>query len=196
MYKKQMTAQKLICYAAIIISAAVFVYALGIMTDLYDALYSTMRNSNDLSKTDVPGSIVYYNMQDFNSQFVIAGIVMILLGVLLFITNTHVRRKYYISNLIATAAYGIAGIAVMVWAHGQIETYKAQFLQIDFAALKEHAETWNTLYTESTFWFDLHYVIFLLVAVVIVLLVVNYVWKIKLMNAEQALLKKGKEAAA
>ena len=58
MYKKQMTAQKIICMAAIIVSVIFFLYALGIMTDLYDSLYDTMRNPNDVYQTDVPGSIV------------------------------------------------------------------------------------------------------------------------------------------
>ena len=55
MYKKQLTVQKILCMAAVIVSAVVFFYALGIMTDLYDALYDTMRNPNDVFQTDVPG---------------------------------------------------------------------------------------------------------------------------------------------
>ena len=34
MYKKQMTAQKILCLAAIIVSGIFFLYSLGIMTDL------------------------------------------------------------------------------------------------------------------------------------------------------------------
>jgi hypothetical protein len=34
MYKKQMALQKILCLAAILASALVFLYALGIMTDL------------------------------------------------------------------------------------------------------------------------------------------------------------------
>ncbi len=100
MYKKQLTVQKILCIAAVIVSAVVFLYALGIMTDLYDALYDTMRNPNDVFQTDVPGSIVYYNMQDFNNYFLKYSIGLILLAVLLFITNTHVRRKYYILQVL------------------------------------------------------------------------------------------------
>lgn len=196
MYKKQLTAQKFICLAAIIVSAAVFIYSLGIMTDLYDSLYSTMRNSSDLTKTDVPGSIVYYNMQEFNTQFLNASIVMIILSALLFVTNTHSRRRYYIGNHVAVGIFSVASLALIIWAHGQIETYKAQFLQIDFAALKEHAELWNTTYTESTFWFDVHYVLFAILLIVVALLIGNVIWKSKLMKAEQNLIGKGKEAAA
>ncbi len=195
MYKKQMITQRVLCLAAIFVSAAVFLYALGIMTDLYDSLYSTMRNPNDLFQTDVPGSIVYYNMQEFNRLFLVYSIVLILLAVFLFITNTHVRRRYYIANYIATLAYAVGGIAISVFGHVYIEIFKGQFLQVDFAALKEHAEMWNTLYTDSTFWFDLHYGVFALVILVSILLVANLFWKVSLMKQEAKLVEEGRAAA-
>ena len=43
MYKKQLTFQKIVCFAMLAAAALVFIYSLGIMTDLYDSLYSTMR---------------------------------------------------------------------------------------------------------------------------------------------------------
>ena len=188
MYKKQLTVQKILCIAAIIVSAMVFLYALGIMTDLYDALYDTMRNPRNVYSTDVEGSIVYYNMQEFNRMFLKYSIGMILLAVLLFITNTHVRRKYYIGNYVATGLFAIASVAIAVFGHIYIEIFKGQFLQVDFAALKEHAELWGTLYTESTFWFDLHYFVFALLIIVAALLVANAIWKSRLMKEEQQLL--------
>jgi len=196
MYKKQLTAEKIICLIALIVSVAVFVYSLGIMTDLYDALYSTMRNANDLTKTDVPGSIVYYNMQEFNQYFLKGSIIQVLLALFLRITNTHVRRKYYIGNYVATAAYAVYAAAFAFWCHGYIEIFKQQFLKVDFAALKEHAEMWNTYYTESTFWFDIHYLIFGISICSVILLVWNAVWKTQLMKEEKALLSTGREAKA
>ena len=62
MYKKQMTLQRYLCLAALIISAVVFIYSLGIMTDLYDSLYGTYRRG----KTTISGAEVYMDMQDFN----------------------------------------------------------------------------------------------------------------------------------
>ncbi len=195
MYKKQMTAQRILCLAAIIVSAIFFLYSLGIMTDLYDSLYDTMRNPSNLFQTDVDGSIVYYNMQEFNRMFLMLSIVQILLGALLFITNTHSRRKYYIGNYVATGLFVAGGVYNAVFAHQYIEIFKAQFLQVDFAALKEHAEMWGTLYTESTFWFDLHYAVFGLVLIVCALLAANAVWKVRLMKAEQHLLEEGRRSA-
>ncbi len=48
MYKKQMSFQKLVCYLALAAGLIVFIYSLGIMTDLYDCLYSTMLDPSDL----------------------------------------------------------------------------------------------------------------------------------------------------
>lgn len=188
MYKKQVSLQKILCFIAVGVSAAIFIYSLGIITDLYDALYSTMRNPNDLFQTSVPGSFVYYEMQGFNQSFLMYSIGMILLALLLFITNTHVRRKYYIGNYVASGAWAAAGIGGAIWAHGQIEYFKAKFLQVDFAALKEHSTIFKSAYTESTFWFDVHYLIFALVILVAVLLIANVCWKISLMKQEAALL--------
>lgn len=196
MYKKQMALQKILCLLAICSGALVFLYALGIMTDLYDTLYSTMMNSADLTQTDVPGSIVYYNMQQFNSVFLKYSIGLILLACLLFLTNTQVRRRYYIGNYVAIGLFAAANIGLAVWAHGYIEVFKQQFQMVDFEALKKHAEMWKTAYTESTFWFDAHYIVFAITVIVSLALVANAVWKAKLMKEEAQLIEAGKGAAA
>ena len=195
MYKKQMTAQRILCVAAIIVSAIFFLYTLGIMTDLYDSLYDTMRNPNDVFQTDVSGSIVYYEMQEFNRMFLMLSIGQILLSVLLFLTNTHSRRRYYVGNYAATALFVAGGVYNAGFAHYYIEIFKARFLRVDFAALKEHAEMWGTLYTESTFWFDVHYLVFGLLLLVCVLLVANAVWKVRLMKDEAKLVEEGRGSA-
>lgn len=190
MYKRQVKLQKIFCFLAVGVSAAIFIYSLGIITDLYDTLYMTMRNPNDLSQTSVPGSFVYYEMQGFNQSLMLSGLGLILLSLLLFLTNTHTRRRYYIGNYISTGLWAVAAVGISVWAHGQIEYYKARFLQVDFAALREHADMWKTMYTESTFWFDIHYFLFALLILTAVLLVANVFWKLSLMKQEAALLSK------
>ena len=143
MYKKQLVFQKAACLLAIIAAAVSFVYSLGIITDIYDSLYSTMMNPNDLTQTMVPGSIIYYDMRAFNKQFLYLSIGLILLACFLFLTNTHSRRKYYVGNYVATALYGVASIGVAAWAHVQISAFKVQYLTtVDFEALKKFAEMW------------------------------------------------------
>ncbi|MBQ7655881.1 MAG: hypothetical protein IJI53_06040 [Clostridia bacterium] len=194
MYKKQMKAQKILCVGLLIVCALIFLYSLGIMTDLYDALYNTIRNPEKLDKTTVTGSRIYYDMQGFNRDFLHLSIGMILLCVVLFITNTHTRRKYYIGNYAAVTLVTAGGVGFSAWAHEQIEFYKAQFLQINFEELAENAAKKKSLYTDSTFWFDIHYVVFGLLLLGIVLLIANVIWKCVLMKAERSLIKQGKEA--
>ena len=192
MYRKQMKLQKVLCLALLIVCALIFLYSLGIMTDLYDSLYSTFRRG----KTSISGAEVYMDMQGFDRDFLHAAIALIVLCLVLFITGTGRRRKYYIGNYVSVALFSAGGTALAVWAHGKIEAFKAQFLTIDFEALAEHAAKKKTLYTESTFWFDIHYVILGLLLIGIALLILNAVWKRKLMKEEQALIAQGKEAAA
>ena len=125
-----------------------------------------------------------------------ASIGIILLCITLFITNTHKRRKYYIGNYISTTMVVAGAAAFSIWAHNGIEFYKAQFLQVNFEELAEFAEMWDTLYTESTFWFDIHYVLFGALLALVFLLAANLFWKRRLMKEEQLLIAQGKEAAA
>ena len=192
MYKKQMVLQRYLCLAVLIISAVVFIYSLGIMTDLYDSLYGTYRRG----KTSISGAEVYMAMQGFNRLFLRFSIGLILLSVLLFITNTHSRRRYYVGNYFAVGVFSAAAVALSVWAHGQIGVFRAQFLSIDFEKLQEHAASRKTLYTESTFWFDIHYLVFGLLLLAAALLIANVFWKRRLMKEEQALIAGGKGDAA
>ena len=196
MYKRQLTWQKILCFAALAVSALVFLYSLGLMTDLYDSLYSTMMDPNNIDDTWVTDSQVYYHMQPFNKTLLGYSIGMILVACLLFITSTHSRRRYYVGNLVSTAAFAAAGAALSVWSHIQLEAYKAEFLKVDFAELEFFAEMWGTPYIDSTFWFDAHYVVFGLVVLVSVALVANYVWKKCLMGAEKRLIDEGKKVSA
>lgn len=196
MYKKQMLFQKVICMAVLIASVLVFVYSLGLMTDLYDSLYLTIRDENNLDVTTVEGSRIYYDMQPFNSELTKVGIVLILVSLFLFVMNTHSRRKYYIGNYVAIALSVVCNIAASIWAMVQISTYKKMFLAIDFEALKAHAETWKTLYTDSTFWFDACYVVCGVLLAATALLVANLVMKINVMKEEKRLIGSRKGVSA
>ncbi len=204
MYKKQLKAQKIVCLVALIVTVILFLYALGLSTDLYDALYPAMRirveedaNSPEgytitATERSVSGAMVYYNIQAFNKVLVNYSIVYIILAALLFVTNTSIRRKYYISNYISIGLFTVASFYIPIFAHSYIEIFKAQWLNVDFAALKEFSETYKSTYTESTLWFDLHYVVFALMIIAALLLVACCVWKILLMKDERKLVEEGK----
>ncbi|MBE5809875.1 MAG: hypothetical protein E7318_02950 [Clostridiales bacterium] len=197
MYKTQIILQKIICFAAIAVSALVFLYSLGLMTDLYDSLAPTMMDRSNIDDTWVPGSQIYYHMQPFNKALLGYSIGLILLSVFLFITSTHSRRRYYMGNVAAVALYAVSGVVLSVWSHIQVDAFKTEFLtKVDFNELQFFAEMWETPYIDSTFWFDAHYVVFGLVVLVAAALVANLCWKFSLMKAEKQLIEDGKKVHA
>lgn len=192
-----MTFQKIVCMLVLIASALVFVYSLGISTDLYDALSKTILYPDyDLDMTSVEGSRVYYDMYGFNSLFTRVSIGLIIVTLILFVTNTHARRKYYIGNFIAVGLSTVANIAISVWCLPQIMGYKAQFQNnVDFEALKAFSKDWGTLYIgpEDTFWFDVSYFVFGLLLLASCLLVLNVILKVIVMKGEQSAIGSRKE---
>lgn len=203
MYKKQMTAQKVICLLSIIASVIAFVYALGLMTDLYDSLYPAMTieaMAQKMVHKDVPkgeaypetGFNLYYDMQPFNQSLLLVSIGLILLACLLFITNTSVRRKYYVGNYVAVGLNVAANVAAAIWAHVQIEAFKVKYLAMDFEVLEWSLNRLKKPFAISTFWFDAHYFVFALTILVAVLLILNVIWKMSLMKAEAKLIEEGR----
>ena len=196
MYKKQMKMQRIACFLSIAASALVFLYVLGIMTDLYDMLYTMVPVPDDPTSVKVAGAMIYYDMQGFNQSFLRVSIGLILISCLLFVTNTHSRRKYYIGNYVAICANAVANVAAAVWAHGQIAAYKTQYLTtVDFAAL-EHRLSRAGTFTDSTFWFDAHVGVFAVALIAVALLIVSAVWKASLMKNERKLIEAGKAVSA
>ena len=196
MYKKQMTFQRIICFLCIAAGVLVFLYALGMMTDLYDMLYNMIPYPDDPSSAKVEGAMIYYDMQGFNQDLLKAGIGVLLLAVLLMITGTHSRRKYYAANYTAVGLFTAACIAAAAWAHGQIAAYKLQYLTtVDFQSLERRLSRAGT-YTDSTFWFDIHIAVFAVALIAAALLVLNTIWKIRLMKQEKKLIDAGKAVSA
>ena len=195
MYKKQLRFQKIICLLCLIAAAVTFVYSLGILTDIYDGLFLATDPKKPTNDGRVAGSTIYYQMQEFNAQLVTFSIVLILLAALLYLMNTHIRRKYYLGNYGSIGLFSVAGVACVVWSHIQIAAYKVQYLTtVDFEALKELCEMKNKPFIKSTLMLDLHYVVGAFLLLCVVGLVYNMIWKIRMMRAEDALLKAGEEA--
>lgn len=193
MYKKQLILQKVVCFAMLAMSAIIFLYTLGIMTEIYDTLYFTMSDPNDIYNvedglTKVSGAWIYYEMQNFNGNFTNLSIALILVTLVLFVTGTHSRRKYYIGNYIAVGLSTVANVAFAAWSLINISMFRAKYLEVDFEALKAFWERRNKpeVYTDSTFWFDISYVLFGILIAISVLLIVNTILKVKLMEQEKS----------
>ncbi len=189
-----MVFQRVVCLLALVAAALVFVYSLGIMTDVYDGLFRTFDDLNVSEASEVDGAVIYQYMNSFNRSFLKRSIVMILLAALLFITNTHSRRRYYISNYVSTGAFSLFAIVTMVWASRWISSFKAFWkTNVNFTQLAEFSEMWDTRHLDanSTFWFDIRLLVFGISWIAVILLIANLVLKIKLEKTEEELVKGG-----
>ena len=203
MYKKQMTLQRIVCYAVLIAAALVFVYSLGLVTDLYENNFNYYAEEYYLSDYQedpanllVPGSEIFYDIQQFNRDLTMAGIILILLAVTQFVFQNHNRRKYYIANYITVGVNTVAAVVASKWALDNIFIYRERYVtKVDKAQLEFWAGLLGHSWTESTFWFDASKVVFGILLVATVFNVLNTVWKIMLMNSEKKLVKAGKEGA-
>ena len=193
MYKKQMILQRITSFLLLAAAVLVFVYSLGIMTDLYDSLY-LISSYKETSRNYVEGAIIYREMQPFNQQLTTAGIVLILSAAALFVFRSHDRRKYYIANYITIGINAVLNVIVAIWTLTNVIYYKAQFLLIDFEKLFEVARKYKVNATDSTFWFDVSWFVCIFLLIITLISIFNLVWKIILMRAERRLLDEGKEA--
>ncbi|MCH5196105.1 MAG: hypothetical protein J1F28_05295 [Oscillospiraceae bacterium] len=206
MYKKQMIFQRFVCFFVLAAAALVFIYSLGLLTDIYGSLAAAI--DLDLSDYDddgnvisyyeqIKGAVIYYDMQEFNSQLTLVGIGLILVSLVLFVFCTHSRRRYYVGNFFSVALSVCACGASAFWALPIVEKFKQQFLTtVDFKQMEEYSAKWNSLYSDSTFWFDAGYVMFGILALANVLLVVNLVLKLILMKEEKRTIGSRKDVRA
>ncbi len=282
MYKKQMRVQRILCVLSVVASALIFVYALGIMTDVHDMLYrftedasvdtslytdmqdrrvftlggetygaavyagerdvqtilpvtgkisaqldrnpgletsrvfaaadpegepilvfvDALRENQDPSV--LPGvdpesvreagatwaDVRYRDIYGFVHTLELIGIGLIVISCTLFITNTHIRRKYYISNYISTFLVFAATLAASVWTVLGIRPFRERYLAMDFDRLQAllEARKAGDYFTTSTFWFDLSWAVLGFAVLVSVLLIANVIWKNRLMARERDLL--------
>ena len=192
MYKSQMLLQRIACFLMIGACALVFIYSLGLTTDLYGNNFHYY--AENLNRVKVEGSQIFYNIQGFNRQLTGAGLVLLLMSVALLVLQNHTRRKYYVANYAVVGVNLISSIAVSIWALINIASYKQDFLQVDFEKLAEMAQLYQHEWTDSTFWFDASFVVFPVLIVAALFLLFTTLLKVKVMKAEAEALSLGKEA--
>ena len=196
-YKEQMKIQKVFCFVTLIACALLLLYSFGLVTDLYDSLYFTMSDPDDiydLKDTHVSGAWIFFEIQPFNKALTKVALVLLGFSLLPFVTNTHSRRKYYLANYLTVGLSCLANIAAAIWCTINIIKFKYQFLTtLDFEALKEYSELMDTPYIESTFWFDIGFIVCEFLIIAAVLNIYNLVWKTKLMKSEKKLILEGLE---
>jgi hypothetical protein len=198
MIKFQKKFQKIIVFAALLACVAMFIYGLGIASSPYETLfgfYDYQLPEDDI--TQFADAIIYVNeIEPYAAQFIQISIIMLLVSLTLFFTNTHVRRKYYIGNFIATAVTAAGIVAFAVWAIINNTAIYEMYRSIDFVAMKEHGDYWFIPYVEPDFtWFKVFYGVISVFLLTAVGLVLNLVLKLRVMKQEDALLAQGASVA-
>lgn len=195
--KTQMKFQKIMCLVMLL---------MGALSAIYCFMYCSGGLANiglTLSKKDGKPAFregfeeaqqVYLDAQVFNNVLLILSIVMIVAAVLLYITATNKRRNYYVSNYVATGVVCVVDFFVSIYVLIANSMLLSRFKGIlaDEALNKMYqtiADKNDTIeYVTSTWNFALGYVVYILVILACAALILNLVWKIKLMKGEKALL--------
>ena len=178
-----------------------FCYATGSLAELGQTIEvaAGRRISMFESTGDKYDAMFYDDIKWFNDLLMYIGIISILLGVLLYITACNSRRNYYISNYVAIGVTAGGNIAMSLVAIILNAIWKAKFLNVDFEAWKKFWDDFANMYpdpsqvvthyADSTVWFDIGFAVYAILIVASVVLLLNLVWKIKLMQGEKKLLE-------
>ena len=193
MYKKQMLTQRVISYVVLAASALVFIYSLGLVTDLH--YNNFFYYSENINSPVFEGAEIYREIQPFNKQLTVCGLVLIVTSLLTFVFGSHSRRKYYIGNYITIVLNAILSVGVAIFGIVNVIKYRAMYFQIDFESL----EMWQGLlqkdYSISSFWFDIGFYVFGFAILASVLGLLSLAFKIYVMRGEKKLLAQSEEVA-
>ncbi len=191
--KTQMKFQKIMCLLMVILGALSAVYCFIYCSAGLGAIGATIQ-ANGNPNADMPEAVIYQDVQPFNNLLLILSIVIILCGVLLYITATNKRRNYYISNYVAIGIVSIADIVISVYILIQNSVFFGRFLDIIadptyYERLSKILAEADVVCTASTWNFALGYVLYPIIIIASLALIFNLVWKIMLMRGEKALLE-------
>lgn len=182
-----MLVEKIVCFAVLAAAALVFIYSLGLVTDLHYNNFAYY--AEKVGKPKFAGADIYNEIQPFNRNLTKAGILLILSALSLFVFGSHKRRKYYLGNYIAIGLNSALTVGVSVWGILNVIKYKAMYNQIDFGELERWQQMLRKPYDISPFWFNAGFYVFGVAIFVAVLSVLNLVFKVLVMRSERKLLE-------
>jgi uncharacterized membrane protein HdeD (DUF308 family) len=178
--------QKPIIKSGFILTFFILAYSLLFSTDVYELFYFT-----DKSFLYVKGSEIYFLVQDFNKLLFVCSILFIISGISMLVFFTHTRRKYYLSNYITSILFSIIAVVLAIIIIVNVVNFRIEYLKVDFEQYYKNTQDFpNYRYVKSTFYFDLGIVLGVLMLIEAVLVVVNLIFKTKMMKKEEKMDKK------
>lgn len=186
--KTQMRFQKILMLVTLVVAALSFVYALSFCGGTiyqYNSLYDQINKVEEVEGAEA----LFLASQKYNDILIGLSVAFIVIVALNFVMASQSRRNYYVTNyisIILTAVYAVVfAILLLVFVSNTFSLFAA----ID----REVAEFEYSLVMDdfkySVVNFILGYLMAALMIVNAVILVLNLVWKIKLMKGEKQLLK-------
>lgn len=195
--KTQIKFQKILAFVSLVFAALVFVYALIFNSgNLSDVMYYDNWD-NPMYRFDGTDSFCD-SAQSFVSALVVIGIVYIVVVVTLFITSTHKRRNYYVTNYVAIGLNIAMSVVVAIFGIVFISILMSKFYALDWDGLAKLIERLKKAgdqeyrdVSKSPAMFVVGIVLCLLALANAAAWALNLIWKIKLMKGEKALLASG-----
>ena len=184
-----MLAQKIVSFIVLAAAVMVFIYSLGLVTDLHYNNFAYYAEKLDNPRYAGMGAEIYLEIQPFNKQLTTVGIFLILSALLLFVFSTHKRRKYYVGNYVAIGLNSALMIGASVWGIRNVMKYKEMYYLIDFEMLEKYQNILKKPYDISDFWFNVGFYVFGFAILAAVLSVMNLVFKVLVMRGERKLLE-------
>lgn len=182
MQKIQLKLQKAVMIVTLAAATILFVYALGFATDIYALNYHTDPSNSLLY---VRGAELYNQIQPFNNLLLGYALAFLVLSLFTFLTLSHKRRLYYVSNYVSGILSAGAAIFISTQLIQYVAIFKQMYLNIDFQRMREVSDLLKLRYVESTFMLDAGFVLSGLLLVVAVLLLTNLVLKTIWMRKER-----------
>lgn len=186
-----MLVQRIVCYALLAAAALVFIYSLGLVTDLHYNNFAYY--SQNPERPTFEGALLYREIQPFNKQLTTCGLVLLLSAISVFVFGSHSRRRYYIGNYITIGLNAALSIGVSIFGILNVIKYKQQYMQIDFETLEKWQNILKKPYSISPFWFDAGFYVFGFVILIALLSLASLAFKIAVMRGEKKLLDGSKE---
>ena len=196
--KTQMRFQKILMLVTIVIAALCFVYSLAFLTGGLGNVHYYIPLSGDTYVDNINASNFIDASQSYVATSIVLSIVLIVLAALLIFTGCNKRRNYYITNYIVIGIFAAFAVAVAIFSFIGISKVMNLFYN-DIAWESgtnngfNYAEKFNKNYPigKSPVNFVLGYILYTLIFIDVAALVLNLIWKIKLMQGEKALLQEG-----
>lgn len=197
--KTQMRVQKILMLVTLILSALTIVYAFSFCTGGMSYAFSARSGEFGAYPDDpINADALFDFVQPFNTMFIILCIVYLCTVALLYFFSCNSRRNYYITNYIAIGICVVYSLVFAIYSFIMIGIANGLFNNLDFDMFYElfisktqYASEGVDNYSDSRAIFIIGYILFSLVVIDVAALVLNTIWKIKLMKGEKALLENG-----